>query len=67
MKIKLKSLCKKNKITLYKLAKELKLPRQTIYSWNNMRTQPSYYHMDLLCTYFHCTMNELFESEGTEK
>ena len=55
---------RKNKgYSLYKLAKELKLPQQTVYSWANGRTQPSYENMDRLCDALECTIGDLFESE----
>ena len=43
MKIKIRETAKEKKgYSLYKLAKELNLPQQTVYSWANGRTQPSY-------------------------
>lgn len=49
--------------SLYRLAKELGLPQQTVYSWANGRTQPSYDNMDRLCQVLGCSIGELFESE----
>ena len=64
MKIKIREFAKKNKgYSLYKLAKELKLPQQTVYSWANGRTQPSYENMDKLCDALDCSIGDLFESE----
>ncbi len=64
MKIKIREIEKKNKgYSLYKLAKELQLPQQTVYSWANGRTQPSYENMDKLCDALDCTIGDLFESE----
>ena len=64
MKIKIREEEKKNKgYSLYKLAKELKLPQQTVYSWANGRTQPSYENMDKLCDALDCSIGDLFESE----
>ena len=64
MKIKIREIAKKNKdYSLYKLAKELQLPQQTVYSWANGRTQPSYENMDKLCDALNCTIGDLFESE----
>ena len=64
MKIKIREIAKKNKgYRLYKLAKELQLPQQTVYSWANGRTQPSYENMDKLCDALDCTIGDLFESE----
>ena len=49
MKIKIKETAKKKKnYSLYKLAKILNLPQQTIYSWAKGRTQPSYLNLDKL-------------------
>lgn len=64
MKIKIREIAKKNKgYSLYKLAKELQLPQQTVYSWANGRTQPSYENMDKLCDALDCAIGDLFESE----
>lgn len=53
--------------SLYRLAKELGLPQQTVYSWANGRTQPSYDNMDRLCETLGCMIGELFESESSRK
>ena len=50
--------------SLYRLAKELGLPQQTVYSWANGRTQPSYDNMDRLCESIGCSIGELFEAEN---
>ena len=64
MKIKIKEAAQKfRKWSLYRLAKELNLPQQTIYSWANGRTQPSYENMDKLCDVIGCEVSDLFESE----
>lgn len=64
MKIKIREVAKTNKgYSLYKLAKELNLPQQTVYSWANGRTQPSYENMDKLCDALGCSLGELFECE----
>lgn len=49
--------------SLYRLAKELGLPQQTVYSWANGRTQPSYDNMDKLCEIMGCSVGDLFEAE----
>ena len=50
MKIRIKDVAKERKTwSLYKLAKEMGLPQQTVYSWASGRTQPSYDNMDRLC------------------
>jgi len=64
MKIKIKEAAfRKKGWSLYRLAKELLLPQQTVYSWASGRTQPSYENMDKLCTILNCIMSELFEPE----
>ncbi len=52
--------------SLYRLAKELGLPQQTVYSWANGRTQPSYENMDRLCKVLGCKVGDLFESESVQ-
>lgn len=64
MKIKIREIARRNKgFSLYKLAKELNLPQQTVYSWANGRTQPSYENMDKLCDILSCNLGDLFECE----
>lgn len=68
MKIKIKEAVKKMKgWSLYKLAKVLNLPQQTVYSWASGRTQPSYENMDRLCDALECTVGDLFESEPVQE
>ena len=67
LKIRIKEVARKKKgWSLYRLAKELSLPQQTVYSWANGRTQPSYENMDKLCNALDCTVGELFESEPVQ-
>lgn len=67
MKIKLKEIVReKRNWSLYKLAKILDLPQQTVYSWASGRTQPSYENMDRLCEAIGCTIGELFEAEPVQ-
>lgn len=64
MKVRIKEMAKtKRSWSLYRLAKELSLPQQTVYSWASGRTQPSYDNMDRLCEVLGCGMGELFEAE----
>ncbi|MFA6988772.1 MAG: helix-turn-helix transcriptional regulator [Candidatus Gastranaerophilaceae bacterium] len=64
LKIKIKEVAKEKKAwSLYRLAKELGLPQQTVYSWANGRTQPSYDNMDKLCDIIECAIGDLFEAE----
>lgn len=68
MKIKIKEVAKARKDwSLYKLAKELSLPQQTVYSWASGRTQPSYENMDKLCDILDCAVGELFEAEPVQQ
>lgn len=68
MKIKIKEVAlEKKDWSLYRLAKELNLPQQTVYSWANGRTQPNYDNMDRLCDILDCTVGELFESEPVQR
>lgn len=68
MKIKIKEAAQKfQKWSLYRLAKELDLPQQTVYSWANGRTQPSYENMDKLCDILGCQIADLLESEPVQK
>jgi len=65
LKIRIKETSREKKgWSLYRLAKELGLPQQTVYSWANGRTQPSYDNMDKLCAILCCSIGELFESDS---
>lgn len=68
MKIKIKEVVKMKKgWSLYKLAKVLNLPQQTVYSWASGRTQPSYENMDRLCDALECSVGDLFETEPVQE
>ncbi len=68
MKIKIKETVKLKKgWSLYKLAKVLNLPQQTVYSWASGRTQPSYENMDRLCETLNCNIGDLFEAEPVQQ
>ena len=68
LKIRIKEIARKKRSwSLYRLAKELGLPQQTVYSWANGRTQPSYDNMDKLCEALDCTIGELFEAEPVQQ
>ncbi len=68
MKIKIKEAVKiKKGWSLYKLAKVLQLPQQTVYSWASGRTQPSYENMDRLCEALGCAISDLFEAEPVQQ
>ncbi len=67
MKIKLKETALKNKnMSLYKLAKVMGLPQQTIYSWAKGRTQPSYLNLDKLCNILECEIGDILETEPVQ-
>ena len=67
MKIKIKETAKKKKnYSLYKLAKILNLPQQTIYSWAKGRTQPSYLNLDKLCDVLDCKIEYILEAEPVQ-
>jgi len=68
MKVKIKQVAlEKKKWSLYRLAKEMGLPQQTVYSWASGRTQPSYENMERLCDILDTTIGELFEAEPVQK
>ena len=68
MKIKIKEAVKQYKgWSLYKLAKVLNLPQQTVYSWASGRTQPSYENMDRLCEALSCSIGDLLEAEPVQQ
>ena len=67
MKIKIKEIALKNKnMSLYKLAQEMGLPQQTIYSWAKGRTQPSYLNLDRLCNILECEIGDILEAEPVQ-
>lgn len=63
MKILIKEVAQRKQISLYKVAQVLNLQQQTVYSWANGRTQPSYKNMERLCNVLNCKLNDLFEVE----
>ncbi len=68
MKIKIKETIKEKRgWSLYRLARILDLPQQTVYSWANGRTQPSYENMDRLCDAIGCSIGDLFEAEPVQQ
>ena len=67
MKIKLKETAKlKKNYSLYKLAQELNLPQQTVYSWAKGRTQPSYSNLDRICGVLNCSIGDILEAEPVQ-
>lgn len=68
MKIKIKEAAKNFKgYSLYRLAIVLNMPQQTIYSWANGRTQPSYENLDKLCEALNCSVGDLLEAEPVQR
>ena len=68
MKIKIKEYAKEAKNwSLYKLAQEMDLPQQTVYSWASGRTQPSYENLDKLCSVLECKVENLLEAEPVQQ
>lgn len=68
MKIKLKETAKSKKnYSLYRLAKVMDLPEQTIYSWAKGRTQPSYENLDKICDTLNCKIEDILEAEPVQK
>lgn len=64
MKIKLGYAARKFKNwSLYRLAEELNIPQQTVYSWANKRTKPSYKNMDKICEILGCKIEDILEAE----
>ncbi len=64
MKVKIKETAKEKKnFSLYKLAQEMNLPQQTIYSWAKGRTQPSYVNLDKICAVLNCKIEDILEAE----
>lgn len=67
MKVKLKEVAKEKKgYSLYRLAKEMNLPEQTVYSWAKGRTQPSYINLDKLCNVLECKIEDILEAEPVQ-
>lgn len=64
MKVKIKEAAKEKKgYSLYKLAKVLNLPEQTVYSWAKGKTMPSYINLDKICGVLECEISDLLEAE----
>lgn len=64
MKVMIKEASKKFKgYSLYKLAHVMNIPQQTVYSWANGKTQPSYKNLDRICTILDCKIEDLLEAE----
>jgi transcriptional regulator with XRE-family HTH domain len=68
MKVLIKECAKVRKgWSLYRLAIELGVPQQTVYSWASGRTQPSYDNLDLLCDILDCGIGDLLISEPVQR
>lgn len=68
MKIKIKETAKSKKnYSLYRLARVMEIPEQTIYSWAKGKSQPSYENLDKLCDTLECKIEDLLEAEPVQK
>ncbi len=68
MKVKIKEYAKEAKNwSLYKLAKEMGIAEQTVYSWASGRTQPSFENIDRLCGILECNVEDLLEAEPVQQ
>lgn len=68
MKIKIKETAKlKKNFSLYRLAKEMNLSEQTVYSWAKGRTQPNYENLDRICDILNCSIADILEAEPVQK
>lgn len=68
MQINIREVAKQKKgWSIYELVKRLGLPQQTVYSWVNGRTQPTWPNIDKLCLCLDCSIGELFTDENTLK
>lgn len=63
MKVKIKEQAEKKGWTVYKLAREMKVFPQTVYSWVKGRTFPKAKDIDLMCETLNCTVGDLFEAD----
>lgn len=59
MKLNLKQLCEKKDVTLYQLASEMNIDRNTIYAWANNKTFPRVKQLDKLLEFFDCDVADL--------
>ena len=55
----LKHELKNNDITMYRLAKDLKLSKQTVVNWCNGANEPKASQIVKLCRYFDCSADYL--------
>ncbi len=53
--------------SIYKLAQELDLPQQTVYSWAWNKTQPNYKNLLRICHLLECSMEDIFEEAIRKK
>lgn len=61
LRLKLQETAKKNKNwSLYRLAKELGIPQQTVYSWASERTMPKKDNLKKICEILGCTTLDLY-------
>lgn len=64
MKVKLREASRKFKNwSLYRLAKELNIKGQCVYSWANKRYQITYKNLDRICKILGCKISDILEEE----
>lgn len=67
MKIRIKETALKNKgWSLYRLACNMGLPQQTVYSWAKGKSQPNWDAIDRLCSYLDCSIGDLFQHDSVD-
>jgi transcriptional regulator with XRE-family HTH domain len=59
MQLRLKELCDKKEVTLYQLANEMNIDRNTVYAWANNKIFPRVKQLDKLLEFFGCEVQDL--------
>jgi len=59
MKLNLKKLCEEKDVTLYQLATEMNIDRNTVYAWSNNKIFPRVKQLDKLIEFFGCEVQDL--------
>ena len=63
MKVNIKQAARKKGWSLYRLAKEMDITNQTVYSWASGRTFPRPEYLDLICATLKCKIGDILEVE----
>ena len=66
MRVLLRQYVESQGITLYRLAKMMGIPEQTVYSWAKGRSQPTYENMDYICTVLNCAISDIIRPEKVD-